>query len=84
MSTQIELQPEIIARLAAQAISRGISVDELLGILLTGLETSQREASEFSLADFERDLDALAEGLEHLPEPYQGTYSRADIYADHD
>lgn len=32
----------------------------------------------------DRDLDSLAEGLEHPPEDYQGTYSREDIYLDHD
>jgi hypothetical protein len=34
-------------------------------------------------AAFEADMQAFAEGAEHLP-PYSGTYSRADIYFDHD
>lgn len=34
-------------------------------------------------AEFEADMQAFAEGTEHLP-AYSGTYSRADIYFDHD
>ena len=29
-------------------------------------------------------MDALAEGLEHWPAGYEGTYSREDIYMDHE
>lgn len=36
----------------------------------------------FSLEEFERDMDLLAEGLEHLPLQYRGTFSREDIYMD--
>jgi hypothetical protein len=39
-------------------------------------------ATGFSLEEFERDMDLLAEGLEHLPAQYRGTYSREDIYLD--
>jgi hypothetical protein len=41
-------------------------------------------SSRFSLEEFERDMDLLAEGLEHLPTQYRGTYSREDIYLDDD
>ena len=37
-----------------------------------------------SLEDFERDMDLVAQGLDHLPAEYQGDYSREDIYSDHD
>ena len=33
--------------------------------------------------EFESDMLAFAEKTDHLP-PYSGTYSRADIYFDHD
>lgn len=36
-----------------------------------------------SEAEFEADMQAFAEGTDHLP-VYSGTYSRADIYFDHD
>ena len=34
-------------------------------------------------AEFEADMQLFAEGTEYLP-AYSGTYSRADIYFDHD
>lgn len=34
-------------------------------------------------AQFEADMQSFAEGTEHLP-PYSDSYSRADIYFDHD
>jgi hypothetical protein len=39
---------------------------------------------ECSLEEFERDMDLLTQELEHLPANYQGSYSRDDIYSDHD
>lgn len=42
----------------------------------------ERAAVAFSLEEFERDMDLLAEGLENLPLQYRGTYSREDIYTD--
>ena len=38
---------------------------------------------EFDTAEFEADMKAFTEGTEHLP-AYTGTYSREDIYFDHD
>ena len=57
-------------------------MDDLLNDVLSDLQPL--EISEPSLEEFERDMDSLAEGLEHLPAGYQGAYSREDIYADHD
>jgi hypothetical protein len=45
------------------------------------LALNQPADGKFSLKDFERDMDLLAQGLEHLPANYQGTYSREDIYS---
>jgi hypothetical protein len=83
MSTQLEVRPEIADKLAALARARGVSVDDLLQEVLDGLELPQDAIAEPSLEEFERDMDALAEGLEHLPVGYEGTYSREDIYLDH-
>jgi len=68
----------------ALAKARGVSVDELLLALLSKPEPLETVLVEPSPEEFERDMDALAEGLEQLPTEYRGTYSRADIYADHD
>lgn len=83
MPMQLEVRPEIADRLAALAKARGVSVDDLLEEVLNGLELRQNAITEPSLEEFERDMDALAEGLEHLPVEYEGTYSREDIYLDH-
>jgi hypothetical protein len=76
-----------------QAAASGLSLDaylqRLLGLrngqpedLSLAAETAQPAAVE-SLAAFRADLEALAEGTEHLPAT-PITYSRADIYFDHD
>src|SRR5262245_8771822 len=39
---------------------------------------------EWSMADFERDLDLIAEGLPDIQVDYRGSYSREDIYRDDD
>ena len=83
MPTQLEVRPDIADKLAALAKARGVSVDDLLQEALDGLEQQQDAVTEPSLEEFERDMDALAEGLEHLPAGYEGTYSREDIYLDH-
>jgi hypothetical protein len=84
MSIQFEVRPEIADKLTALAKARGVSVDELLLSLLSKPESSAPGIVEPSLEEFERDMDALAEDADQLPAEYRGTYSRADIYADHD
>ena len=83
MPTQLEVRPEIADKLAALAKARGVSVDDLLQDVLDDLELPQDAITKPSLEEFERDMDALAEGLEHLPVGYEGAYSREDIYMDH-
>jgi hypothetical protein len=84
VAIQFEVRPEIADKLNALAKARGVSVDDLLLSLLSKPEPSEMETAEPSVEEFERDMDALAEGLEQLPTEYHGTYSRADIYAEHD
>lgn len=83
ISTRLEVRPEIADRLAALARAKGVSVDDLLQEVLDGLDLPRDAVTEPSLEEFERDMDELAEGLEHLPAGYEGTYSREDIYLDH-
>ena len=84
MPTRLEVRSEIADKLAAIARARGVSVDDLLQVALNGLQLPQEALTEASLEEFERDMDALSEGIEHLPAGYQGTHSRQDIYLDHD
>ena len=83
MATEFEVRPEIADKLAKLAKARGVTLDELLQEVLNRLEPPSDGLNEASLEEFERDMDLLAEGLEHLP-AYRGTYSREDIYLDHD
>ena len=84
MATEIKVRTEIADKLTALADARGVSVEELLREVVDELEPPQDWTTEPSLEDFERDMDFLAEGLQHLPAGYTGTYSRGDIYLDHD
>jgi len=84
MPTQIELRPESADQLAALARAKGISVDDLLQQVLRDMGPPRDALAERSLEEFEQDMDALAEGLEHFLVDYQGTYLREDIYMDHD
>ncbi len=94
MSAVLEqITPETVRTLVQQAAASGLSLDAYLQKLL-GLRNGQPEdlslagvaeqpiAAE-SLAAFRADLEALAEETEHLPAT-PITYSRADIYFDHD
>ncbi|MBC8029851.1 MAG: hypothetical protein H7Z16_07050 [Pyrinomonadaceae bacterium] len=83
MAAEFEVRPEIADKLARVAKARGITVDELLQEVLNGLEPPPDWLTEVSLEEFERDMDLLAEELEQLP-AYRGTYSREDIYLDHE
>ncbi len=76
------IDPETIAKLAEEAKERRTPVDEYLNGLLNQGRTVITPART-TVKEFEADMAAFAEGTEHL-KPYSGTYSRADIYFDHD
>jgi hypothetical protein len=64
--------------------AKRLSTSERLQLADALLALGQPANGQSSLEDFERDMDLLAEGLEHLPSKYEGAYPREDIYADHD
>ena len=64
--------------------AKRLSADQRLRLADALLAPEQLGNGKVSLADFERDMDLLVQGLEHLPAEYEGTYSREDIYSDHD
>ena len=81
MNTTIEqIKPETLAILEKQAKIFGLSVDEYLQNILPKTE---KELPLQNGDDFEADMIAFAEGTENLSS-YNGTYSREDIYFDHD
>ena len=83
MPTQLEIRPETADKLTDLAKSRGVSVDELLFEMVAEMNSSSSRL-DLPIEEFERDLDALSEGLEELKLEYTGTYPRSDIYLDHD
>ncbi len=84
MNTTIEqIKPETLALIEKQAEYLGLSVDEYLRRLLPADERELALESEASDDEFESDMSAFAEGTEDLAS-YNGTYSREDIYVDHD
>ena len=77
-----QVTPETAAKIAEEAAAQGLSVDEYLRTLL-GLTQVNTGTLDVSLDEFEADLNALSDGTEDLS-PTSLTYSREDIYFDHD
>lgn len=81
MSVNIEeIKPEILKKLEKQAKIFGLSIDEYL---LAVLPKTEKELPLSSGDEFEADMIAFAEIDKNLSS-YDGTYSREDIYFDHD
>jgi hypothetical protein len=81
-STLEQIKPETLAIIEEQAKSSNLSVDEYLRMLLPETEKNLALKSGAS-EEFEADMIAFAEETENLPR-CGGTYSREDIYFDHD
>jgi HicB family len=79
----IHLRPEVEARLQAQAKAKGVSLERYVQTLLeqTVLPGASETASD---AEFEAAMDALSEGLDHLPVLSAEALTRAGIYRDDD
>jgi hypothetical protein len=77
-----QISPETAAMIEAQARRLGISADEYLRRLLPASERDLALAADTTDEEFERDMILFAEGTDELP-AYNGTYSREDIYFDH-
>lgn len=74
----IELRESLVARLAAQAAADGLTLEGYLERLAGG--PAPCDARRLTSEELDRLLDEEAQG----ESTYQGTYSRADIYLDHD
>lgn len=88
-----QIAPETVKVLVQQAAASGLTLNDYLQKLL-GLRNGKAEDLSLTgfpgeatpaenLAAFMADMEALAEGTEDLPTTPL-TYSRADIYFDHD
>jgi hypothetical protein len=80
MVTRIEVEQETADRLAEKAEAKGMSVDDLLKRMLDKMDSVP--LTELTLEEFDRILDELAAGSEHLP-ALPADLSQADIYLDH-
>lgn len=76
------INPETIALLAEQARERYTPVDAYLMGLLKEYR-SPTSSAQTSEEQFEADMEAFTEGTDNL-QPYTGSYSRSDLYFDHD
>ena len=76
-----QIKPETLAILEKQAKIFGLTIDEYLRSLLPKTE-KELPLSKDANDDFEADMAAFAEGTEKISD-YNGTYSREDIYLDH-
>ena len=76
----IELQESVVARLAAQAKAEGLSLEAYLERLSESGTVGNGKLPNLTGEELDRLLDAEASD----ESAYTGTYSRADIYLDHD
>lgn len=84
MNTILEqIKPETLSLIETQAEHSGLSIDEYLRRLLPSNEQELALKPDAKNDEFENDMNVFAEGTENLSE-YNGTYSREDIYFDHD
>ena len=81
-SHEEQIAPGLFQAIVAKATANGLTLNDYLAQLI-GYTHGAHPAENESLAEFMADMEALAEGTEHLP-PSTMTYTREDIYFDHD
>lgn len=83
MTIQIELKPEIMERLAAEAQARGVAVEKYAESLLREAMASRSEPNgELSIEEFHAMLNAMAEGSDKLPKVPTSAFTRESFYED--
>lgn len=78
-----QIKPETLALIRSQARQMGVPVDEYLRRLLPADQRELALRSDEADAGFDSDMESFAESTDRPP-TYNGTYSREDLYADHD
>ena len=87
MNTTLEqVKPETIAIIELRARLTGLSVDDYLRSLLPADEKDMSLRSDSIDEEFEADMITFADEANETKDlpAYNGTYSRKDIYFDHD
>ena len=83
VTIQVELNPELGARLAAQARAQGLPIEEAVANILEEAIAARSLASrDFTVGDFRAMLASIAEGSERLPNLATEEFTRASFYED--
>ena len=83
MTIQIELNPEIMERLAPEAAARGIALEEYAERpLQEAIATRAELQGQISVAELHTMLKAIAEGSEKLPKMPTSAFTRESLYED--
>jgi len=81
MTIQLELNPELMERLAAEARARGIGLEECAGFLLReALATHSEPQGSLSVEDLHAMLHEIAEGSDKLPKVPTSAFTRESLY----
>ena len=83
MTIQVELDPELGARLAAKARAQGMPLEKAAARILEEAMASRFTASSnLSVGDFRAMLASMAEGSERLPNLPTESFTRESFYED--
>ena len=83
MTIQIELNPEVMERLAAEAEAEGIALEEYAERLLReAIATHAEPQGQVSVAELHAMLAGIAEGSEKLPKVPTSAFTRESFYED--
>jgi hypothetical protein len=83
MTIQVELNPEMEARLAARARAEGMPLERAAARILEEAISSRLTASSnLTLGDFHTMLASMAEGSERLPNLPTESFTRESFYED--
>jgi len=82
MTIQVELKPEIVAKLTEEARIQGIPLEKAAERLLQQALASRPETTNLSLEEFHSMLKSLATGSESLPNLPTDSFTRESFYED--
>ena len=83
MTIQVELDPELGARLAAKARAQGMPLERAAARILEEAMASRFTASyDLTVGDFHTMLASMAEGSERLPNLPTESFTRESFYED--
>ncbi|HMD86578.1 MAG TPA: hypothetical protein VKO18_17975 [Terriglobia bacterium] len=83
MTIQVELDPELGARLAAQARAQGMPLERAAARILEEAMASRCTAScDLTVGEFHALLASMAEGSERLPNLPTESFTRESFYED--